>query len=67
MLAFGSLFLMGSYFCYDIPSQLSYQFKETSNYHMTEFEYSSLYSIYSLPNTILPLLGGVLLDKTGIR
>jgi len=29
--------------------------------------YSLLYTVYSLPNMILPILGGIFLDKIGIR
>jgi MFS family permease len=32
-----------------------------------DFQYSWLYSIYSLPNVILPLFGGYLIDYVGIR
>ena len=34
---------------------------------MTSTQYAMLYTIYSLPNLILPLLGGMLLDSLGIR
>lgn len=26
-----------------------------------------MYSIYSLPNTVLPLFGGILIDKIGVK
>lgn len=66
MLMFGSLFLMGSYFCYDNVSPLTLTFKSPP-YNLTDVEISSLYSVYSFPNMVLPLVGGILLDKTGIR
>jgi len=34
---------------------------------MDSFHYSLLYTVYSLPNTVLPLFGGILLDTIGIR
>lgn len=32
----------------------------------SNFKYNQLYSVYSYPNIILPLLGGVLIDKFGL-
>lgn len=66
MLAFGSLFLMGSYFCYDNVS-MDASTLENPPYEFKQVQVNSLYSIYSLPNTVLPLMGGILLDITGIR
>jgi hypothetical protein len=66
MLAFGSLFLMGSYFCYDNVAPITTIIKEPP-YNFTQLQVNSFYSIYSLPNTVLPLMGGMLLDNTGIR
>lgn len=66
MLAFGSLFLMGSYFCYDNVS-VEATTLENPPYDFKQYQVASLYSIYSLPNTVLPLMGGILLDVTGIR
>lgn len=62
------LFTFGSYFNYDLPgalqTQLSAQFGswyDTSNTLI-------LYSVYSVPNCVLALLGGYLIDQvTGIR
>lgn len=34
---------------------------------MDSFHYSLLYTVYSIPNMILPILGGILLDSIGIR
>lgn len=34
---------------------------------MTETEFNFLYSLYSLPNIIVPLLGGILIDSKGPR
>lgn len=64
-LFFACFFLLGSYFCYDNPNALSNQLKKyvTTN----EIKYNQLYSVYSYPNVILPLLGGVLIDKIGLN
>jgi MFS family permease len=34
---------------------------------MDSFHYSLLYTVYSIPNMVLPIFGGVFLDKIGIR
>jgi MFS family permease len=34
---------------------------------MDSFHYSLLYTVYSLPNMVLPIFGGIFLDKIGIR
>jgi len=31
-----------------------------------EFKYNLLYSVYSYPNIILPLFGGLMIDKLGL-
>merc|ERR1719158_2274164 len=33
---------------------------------MSNLQYNLLYSVYSLPNTVLPLLGGVFVDQIGV-
>ena len=65
MLVFGCFFLMGSYFCFDNPAPL----KNTliNDYGLSESQWASLYSIYSFPNMVLPLFGGIFIDKLGIR
>lgn len=34
---------------------------------MDQFKFNLLYTVYSLPNIILPFFGGVLIDKIGAR
>jgi MFS family permease len=34
---------------------------------LTSTEYGLLYTVYAAPNTILPLFGGILVDKIGTR
>ena len=68
MLAFGSMFLMGSYFCYDNPLALSLYLEDCNNaWCISKTKVNLLYSVYSLPNIILPLLGGIFLDKIGVK
>jgi len=58
-------FLLGSYFCYDNPGPLETQLEKQFGIDSTH--YSLLYTVYSLPNMVLPILGGLFLDKIGIR
>ena len=34
---------------------------------MTNAEFGLLYSAYSVPNVVVPLFGGILLDRIGVR
>lgn len=34
---------------------------------LSTVQYNLLYSIYSLPNIVLPLIGGLIVDKMGVR
>ena len=65
MLFMACNFLLGSYFCYDNPGPLETQLQE--QFKLDSTHYSLLYTVYSLPNMILPIFGGVFLDKIGIR
>ena len=58
-------FLVGSCFCYDSPGALETQLE--SQFHMNSASYSLLYTVYSIPNMILPIIGGIFLDRIGIR
>ena len=56
----------GSYFVYDMPGALISQIKDTMDITSTEF--GLMYSLHSWPNAILPVIGGVLVDKyIGLR
>ena len=66
MLTFGCFFLMGSYFCFDNPAPLKGTL-QLPPYNLSEAQWSGLYSIYSFPNMVLPLFGGIFIDKLGIR
>lgn len=35
--------------------------------NLNNLEFNMLYSIYSLPNIVLPFFGGILIDKMGVR
>ena len=60
--------MIGSYYCYDNPSALETPFtKSDGDFGLSNLNYNLLYSVYSFPNIILPLLGGLLIDRMGIR
>jgi fucose permease len=56
---------IGQLFCFDIPSALQTQLM--SRFDINSFYYNLFYSVYSLPNIVLPICGGLFIDKVGIR
>lgn len=58
-------FMLGNYFCYDNPGPLETQLED--QLHIDSTQYSMLYTVYSMPNMVLPIFGGVFLDRIGIR
>mmetsp|Transcript_30664 Transcript_30664/g.66266 ORF Transcript_30664/g.66266 Transcript_30664/m.66266 type:complete len:585 (+) Transcript_30664:268-2022(+) len=58
--------MTGSYYAYDIPAALHQQLADymppSSNY---ETHFNLLYTVYSVPNVILPLFGGTFVDRYG--
>ncbi|KAF9302346.1 hypothetical protein BGZ74_005492 [Mortierella antarctica] len=65
VLALACLLLFGNYYCYDIPAALNVQLEEWmgTSYEVHQYQLNLLYSAYSLPNIILPLAGGYLIDR----
>ncbi|XP_019850662.1 PREDICTED: major facilitator superfamily domain-containing protein 1-like [Amphimedon queenslandica] len=56
----------GSYYCYDNPAALTRTIIQVMRVDNTQ--YNLLYSLYSWPNVILSLIGGVLIDRwIGVR
>ena len=66
MLIFCCSFNVGSYFFYDLPAALEIYF-EKAPYNLSPSQVDLMYSVYSFPNIVLPLFGGVLVDKVGIK
>lgn len=57
--------IFGAYYAFDALSPIaSYIIKDMG---ITRAQYGLLFSYYSLPNLIMVLVGGILLDKIGIR
>ncbi|KAF0715132.1 Aste57867_3548 [Aphanomyces stellatus] len=70
VLILSSLMVFGSAYCYDNPSALKSQLQQ--HFHTLpkadyEFLFSLAYSLYSVPNMLLPFFGGMLVDKFGVR
>ncbi|CAK4131319.1 unnamed protein product [Aphanomyces euteiches] len=70
VLALVSLVNFGGCYCYDNPSALKSQLQQ--HFHTLskadyEMFFNLLYSVYSVPNVVLPLFGGLLCDKYGPR
>lgn len=64
---FGIIFVikLGDFYCFDIAGAVSMKLlkKFPDNHNLMKI----LYSVYTLPNTILPMLGGLLIYKYGYR
>lgn len=57
---------LGCSFVYDVPQALQTQF-QSKPMNLDYFEFDLLYSVYSIPNVILPIVGGCLLKILGVR
>ncbi|KAF9583166.1 hypothetical protein BGW38_010118 [Lunasporangiospora selenospora] len=68
VLLLACLLLFGNYYSYDTPAALNVQLREWlgTDYATHQFHLNLLYSVYSFPNIILPLLGGVLIDRLSV-
>ncbi|KAL9188886.1 hypothetical protein ACHAXT_011376 [Thalassiosira profunda] len=66
VLGMACVVMTGSYYAYDIPSALHQQLQDympESDQYETNF--NLLYTVYSIPNVILPLIGGNFVDRHG--
>lgn len=59
------LFVLGVWFCIDYPASLEQQIE--SEFKVSQSSYGLLYSTFAIPNIVMPLVGGVLFDKLGVR
>lgn len=62
------IMMIGNYYCYDIPAALNSQMDDYFG-KPSDFEtlFSLLYTVYSVPNVILPFFGGYFVDSWGVR
>ena len=68
VLVLACLMLVGSYYCFDIPSACKTQLESYMGYS-DEYEtnFGLLYTLYAVPNVVLPFFGGYFVDKFGVR
>ena len=68
VLLFTCIMMIGNYYSYDIPAALHTQLDEYMG-KPGNFEtlFSLLYTVYSVPNIILPFFGGYFVDRLGVR
>lgn len=59
------MIMLGDAYCFDNPMALQSEIK--ADFGISNFEFNLLYTVYSLPNIILPFFGGILIDKLGAR
>ena len=65
VLVLASLNCFGLYFCLDNPQALEGVINKT--FKIGNVEFGLLYSVYGCPNIILPIFGGVIIDRLGVR
>ncbi|KAG0232106.1 hypothetical protein BGW42_008399 [Actinomortierella wolfii] len=67
LLAAGSLALFGNYYAFDNPAALNEPLREYMGMDQDTYAYfiNLLYSVYSIPNIILPWIGGYAADRFG--
>jgi fucose permease len=67
VLTLACLLLFGNYYCYDIPGALNVQLRQWlgHDYDQWQLEMNSLYTAYSAPNLLMPIVGGILVDTMG--
>ena len=65
MLIIQCLTVVGRYYAYDNPQALEVALKKDLN--LDNFQYNLLYSVYSIPNIIIPFIGGFIIDYYGAR
>ena len=71
VLILACIMMIGNYYCYDNPSALQDQMKTLMMGHGNNDQFGTysnlLYTVYSIPNVVLPFLGGFFVDKVSGR
>jgi MFS family permease len=65
ILVFVSLAMFGNYYVYDAVAPLAYVLKEQLGFSDTNI--GTLNAIYSVPNILMVLIGGIIIDRIGTR
>lgn len=64
------LSVTGDYFCFDLPAALKSSIRKRFNAMKDEdynYSFTLMYSVYTIPNMILPLIGGFMIILAGNR
>ncbi|RHY99819.1 hypothetical protein DYB37_008255 [Aphanomyces astaci] len=68
VLVLSSLLVVGLNYCYDNPGAMKSQLQQ--HFHRipkTKYELLFVRVLYSVPNMVLPLFGGILIDRVGVQ
>lgn len=67
VLILASFLMFGNFFAYDVPASLSIPLQQHLGQSDGKFQYTIniLYSMYSIPNIILPFFSGYIIDRFG--
>lgn len=63
---FAVLILVGFYFSQDEPQALQVQLKQPP-YDLTSQQFNFIYFMTNIPNVVLGVVGGIIIDKIGIQ
>jgi MFS family permease len=68
VLVLACLMLVGSYYCFDIPSALKTQINDYMQDPAKQYEtdFALMYTLYAAPNILLPFFGGYFVDRFGV-
>jgi len=64
-LALTSLSCFGNYFSSDLPQSMMNSIR--TQLDLDVYNYNKIFSVYSIPNVILPFVGGLIIDSLGVR
>ncbi|KAJ3024789.1 UNVERIFIED_CONTAM: hypothetical protein HDU68_007777 [Siphonaria sp. JEL0065] len=69
VLTLACMVMFGNFYAYDLPAALNKPLQAYLNATDETYQYqlNLLYSLYSLPNIVLPFFGGYLVDRFGTR
>jgi MFS family permease len=69
ILALASTLMFANFYTYDLPAALNTPLEDWLGSSPKDYQYqiNMFYSVYSLPNLFLPLIGGHFVDKFGTR
>ncbi|ORZ32212.1 hypothetical protein BCR44DRAFT_1243063 [Catenaria anguillulae PL171] len=65
----GCILLFGEFYCYGLPAALNVPLRALlgSDYSAFQWQLNLMYTVYSMPNLLMPLIGGALYDRFGAR